>query len=59
MPTDRDSPSGGWREVYDEMGASTRAEADTADCPDCGHDAPRLHESWFWCETHGSFRASA
>jgi predicted RNA-binding Zn-ribbon protein involved in translation (DUF1610 family) len=57
-----DSPSAGWREVYAEMGVSTSAETDTADCPDCGDDAPRIRRratgGVFYCPSHGSFEVA-
>ncbi|WP_254537856.1 hypothetical protein [Halomarina litorea] len=59
MPDERSSPSGGWREVYREMGVSTRFEADSLDCPDCGGDSPRLHGQTFWCPTHGTWEQAA
>lgn len=60
MPEERTSPSGGWREVYGAMDASTDYEpADTLDCPDCGDDSPRIREETFWCPNHGTWTVPA
>ncbi len=45
--------------MYREMGVSTRFEADSLDCPDCGGDSPRLHGQTFWCPTHGTWEQAA
>ncbi|MFD1512371.1 hypothetical protein [Halomarina rubra] len=59
MTDDRRSPSGGWREVYAEMGVSTAHEPDSLGCPDCGDDCPRLRTATYWCPTHGTWRVAA
>jgi len=59
IPAGRDSPSGGGRKVYAEMGTDTRTEGDAVDCPSCGYRALRLASSWFNCEDHGALRAVA
>ncbi|MWG35999.1 hypothetical protein [Halomarina oriensis] len=58
MTDDRRSPSGGWREVYAEMGVSADHEPDSLDCPTCGDDCPRLHTATYWCPTHGTWRVA-
>jgi hypothetical protein len=51
VPSDGDTPSGGWKEVYAAMGASTSAEA-PAPCPDCDSDLIRVDDRGF-CPDHG------
>jgi len=55
---DRDSPSGGWREVYDEMAVDQWAEGPPSDCPDCGRRCDGLLADVYECPDHGVFRAS-
>lgn len=58
MPDERESPSGGWREVYDEMDAETRIEDATHRCPTCGHDCSNVVRNVYDCAEHGLFRVS-
>jgi hypothetical protein len=51
------SPSGGWREVYAEMGVSTRSDTGTTACPDCRRESVHVGDRRFWCPEHGSFEA--
>lgn len=56
MPDERESPSGGWREVYREMNVSTDVEEATARCPDCGRTSQNVARDVYDCEDHGLFR---
>lgn len=56
--SDSGSPSGGWREVYAEMGVTTRIEGDSTACPDCGDEAVRTTGRRFWCPDHGTFEVA-
>ena len=59
MVDERESPSAGWREVYDEMEADPDVEAATHRCPDCGQQCENVLRDVYECEEHGVFRASA
>ena len=59
MPDERESPSGGWREVYREMDADPNAEEAVAPCPDCGAECSNLIADVYECPDHGVFRAPA
>ncbi len=52
VPTDGNTPSSGWKEVYAAMGASTSAEA-PAPCPECSEDLIRVDRSRGFCPDHG------
>jgi hypothetical protein len=58
MVDERESPSAGWHEVYDEMAAGTNVEAATHPCPDCDRTCGNVLRDVYACETHGVFRAS-
>ncbi|WP_458207289.1 hypothetical protein [Haladaptatus sp. NG-SE-30] len=53
MPDERDSPSGGWQDVYDAMGAERSAEGPARPCPDCGGESTRIFRRVFECDEHG------
>lgn len=59
MVDERESPSAGWREVYDEMEADPEIEEATYPCPDCGQQCENVIRDVYGCEEHGVFRASA
>ncbi|WP_158058399.1 hypothetical protein [Halorussus halophilus] len=59
MPDERESPSGGWHEVYDEMAAETRIEDATRRCPTCGRDCDNVVRDVYDCAEHGLFRPTA
>jgi hypothetical protein len=59
MVDERESPSAGWREVYDEMEADPDVEEATHRCPDCGQQYENVIRDVYECEEHGAFRASA
>ena len=59
MVDERESPSAGWREVYDEMAADPNVEEATRPCPDCGRHCENVLRDVYECEDHGVFRASA
>jgi hypothetical protein len=51
VPSDGDTPSGGWKEVYAAMGASTSAEV-PAPCPAFDAELIRVDDRRF-CLDHG------
>ncbi|WP_137286583.1 hypothetical protein [Halorussus salinisoli] len=57
MVDERESPSGGWREVYHEMEVPTDVEEPTHPCPDCGRSCTNVLRDVYECEDHGVFRA--
>lgn len=59
MPDDRESPSGGWRTVYAELGADPDVEEATHPCPDCCRTCEHVLRDVYECTDHGVFRASA
>lgn len=59
MVDERESPSAGWHEVYDEMGADPDVEEATHRCPDCGQQCENVLRDVYECDEHGIFRASA
>ena len=59
MVDERESPSAGWCEVYDEMEADPDVEEATHRCPDCGQQCENVLRDVYECEEHGVFRASA
>jgi hypothetical protein len=58
MTDDRESPSGGWREVYREMEADADVEAPTRRCPDCGRTCETVLRDAYECPDNGVFRPS-
>jgi hypothetical protein len=52
VPSDGATPSGGWKEVYAAMGASTSAEG-PAPCPDCDASLIRVDADRGFCPDHG------
>lgn len=59
MVDERESPSAGWREIYDAMEADPYVEEATHRCPDCGRTCENVLRDVYECEEHGVFRASA
>jgi hypothetical protein len=53
MPDERTSPSGGWQDVYAEMGADTSAEGPSRPCPKCERESTPVFGRVFECEEHG------
>ena len=51
MPSERSSPSAGWRETYAAMDADTAAE-ETHPCPECGRESSELHPGVYVCDVH-------
>lgn len=59
MPDDRDSPSAGWREVYEAMSVDPDVEPDDRPCPECGESGDRVLDAIYVCGDHGAWRAEA
>lgn len=58
MPSERSSPSAGWRETYDAMGVDADVE-ETHPCPECGRTSRRVRPGVYVCDVHDAWTEAA